>query len=171
MISLAEVIDVVVGVDTHKYTHTAAVVSAGTGGEQEVLTAAADPDGYAALVELADGHSGLRVWAAELRAPAATAPGLLVTVRELGEWVIELDRPDRPARRHGAKSDPLQRRARRPRGAIAHEAGPAASRWGTSGAVRAGRGSTLGGRGLHGRPASAPRAGHGRTGVPTRKVP
>ncbi|NIR58885.1 MAG: IS110 family transposase [Gammaproteobacteria bacterium] len=105
MTSLAEVVDVVIGVDTHKYTHTAAVVSAGTGGELEVLTAAADPDGYAALVELGNGHSGLRVWAIE--STGGYGAGLARHLRELGEWVIELDRPDRPARRHGAKSDPL----------------------------------------------------------------
>jgi transposase len=103
--SLAEVVDVVIGVDTHKHTHTAGVVSAGTGGELEVLTAPADPDGYAAFVELGDGHSGLRAWAIE--STGGYGAGLARHLRERGEWVIELDRPDRPARRHGAKSDPL----------------------------------------------------------------
>jgi transposase len=105
MTSLAEVVEVVIGVDTHKHTHTAAVVSAGTGGELEVLTAPADPDGYGAFVELADGHSGLRAWAIE--STGGYGAGLARHLRERGEWVIELDRPDRPARRHGAKSDPL----------------------------------------------------------------
>jgi transposase len=105
MTSLAEVVDVVIGVDTHKHTHTAAVVSAGTGGELQILTAPADPDGYAAFVELADAHSGLRAWAIE--STGGYGAGLARHLRELGEWVIELDRPDRPARRHGAKSDPL----------------------------------------------------------------
>jgi transposase len=105
MTSLAEVVDVVIGVDTHKHTHTAAVVTASTGGELDVLTAPTDPDGYAAFVELADGHSGLRAWAIE--STGGYGAGLARHLRELGEWVIELDRPDRPARRHGAKSDPL----------------------------------------------------------------
>ena len=105
MTSLAVLVDVVIGVDTHKHTHTAAVVAAGTGGELEVLTAAADPDGYAAFVELADTHSGLRAWAIE--STGGYGAGLARHLRERGEWVIELDRPDRPARRHGAKSDPL----------------------------------------------------------------
>ena len=65
MTSLAEVIDVVIGVDTHKHTHTAAVVASGTGGELETLTVAADPDGYTALVELAARHGGRRAWAIE----------------------------------------------------------------------------------------------------------
>ena len=31
MTMLAEIVDVVIGVDTHKHTHTAAVIIAGTG--------------------------------------------------------------------------------------------------------------------------------------------
>ena len=105
MDSLAALVDVVIGVDTHKHTHTAAVVAAGTGGELESVTATTDPDGYAELVELADRHSGLRAWAIE--GTGGYGAGLARHLRQLGEWVIELDRPDRPARRHGAKSDPL----------------------------------------------------------------
>lgn len=52
MTSLAAVVDVLIGVDTHEHTHTAAVVVAAcTGGELDVLTASARPDGYAAFVE------------------------------------------------------------------------------------------------------------------------
>jgi transposase len=105
MISLAEVVDVVVGVDTHKHTHTAAVVAAGTGAELEILTVPADPDGYTAIVELADRHNGLRAWAIE--GTGGYGAGLARHLRERGEWVIELDRPERLARRHGAKSDLL----------------------------------------------------------------
>lgn len=105
MVSLAEVVDAVIGVDTHKHTHTAAVVAAGTGAELEVLTAPADPEGYDAFVELANRHGGLRAWAIE--GTGGYGAGLARHLRERGEWVIELDRPDRPARRHGAKSDPL----------------------------------------------------------------
>lgn len=104
MASLAEVVDVVIGVDTHKHTHTAAVLS-NLGAELEVLTASADPDGYAAFIELADRHGGLRAWAIE--SAGGYGAGLARHLRELGEWVIELDRPDRPARRQGAKSDPI----------------------------------------------------------------
>ena len=38
---------------------------------------------------------------------AASAPGLTVFLLEHGEWVVEIDRPARPARRNGAKSDEL----------------------------------------------------------------
>lgn len=82
MTSLAEVVDVVIGVDTHKHTHTAAVVAASTGGELDVLTAPADPDGYAAFVELADEHSGLRAWAIE--STGGYGAGL---ARHLRDWV------------------------------------------------------------------------------------
>ena len=65
MTSLADIVDVVIGVDTHKHTHTAAVVTAATCGQLDELTVATDPDGYAALVDMADRHSGLRAWAIE----------------------------------------------------------------------------------------------------------
>src|SRR5262245_59781385 len=105
MTSLAEVVDVVIGVDTHKHTHTAAVVKAGTGGQLAELTVGTDPDGYQALVDLAERHGGRRVWAIE--GTGGYGAGLARDLGERGEWVIELDRPGRPARRHGAKSDPL----------------------------------------------------------------
>jgi transposase len=102
---LADVVDIVVGVDTHKSTHTAAVVCAATGGALEELTVDTDPDGYAALVELAERHGGLRAWAIE--GTGSYGAGLARFLAERGEWVIELDRPNRPTRRNGAKSDSL----------------------------------------------------------------
>jgi hypothetical protein len=50
MTMLAELVDVVIGVDTHKHTHTAAVIAAATGAAGEDLTVGTDPDGYAELV-------------------------------------------------------------------------------------------------------------------------
>ncbi len=102
---LAEVVDVVIGVDTHKHTHTAAVVSATTGAAVEDVTVDTDPDGYAAVVDMADRHSGLRAWSIE--GTGGYGAGLVRYLREAGELVIELDRPNRPARRNGAKSDVL----------------------------------------------------------------
>jgi transposase len=104
MASLADVIDVVIGVDTHKHTHTAAVVT-GAGACLETHTVNADPDGYAALVELAEAHSPVRAWAIE--GTGSYGAGLVRHLQARGEWVIELDRPHRPARRHGAKSDAI----------------------------------------------------------------
>lgn len=105
MTMLAETVDVVIGVDTHKHTHTAAVVIAATGAATDDLTVHTDPDGYAELVALADRHSGLRAWSIE--GTGGYGAGLTRYLAERGELVIELDRPNRPARRNGAKSDPL----------------------------------------------------------------
>ena len=105
MTSLAEVVDVVVGVDTHKHEHTAVVVNAATGGAVDEMTVRTDPGGSEALVAWAVGHGGSRAWAIE--STGGYGAGLVRVLRGRGEWVIELDRPDRPARRHGAKSDSL----------------------------------------------------------------
>ena len=102
---LTEVVDIVIGVDTHKHTNTAAVVSAATSAQIETATAGTVPDGHVALLELADRHSGLRAWAIE--GANGYGAGLARFLAKRGEVVIELDRPSRAARRHGAKSDPI----------------------------------------------------------------
>jgi hypothetical protein len=51
---LAEVVELVIGVDTHKHTHTAAVVAATTGAMTEQLTVPTTPAGYQQLLQLAD---------------------------------------------------------------------------------------------------------------------
>jgi transposase len=105
MTMLAEAVDVVIGVDTHKHTHTAAVIVASTGAAVDELTVGTNLDGYAALVALADEHSGLRAWSIE--GTSSYGAGLARFLAERGELVIELDRPHRSTRRNGAKSDPL----------------------------------------------------------------
>lgn len=62
---LREVVDVVVGVDTHVHAHSAAAVNATTGGVLDEITVDATAEGYAALVEFADEHATLRAWAIE----------------------------------------------------------------------------------------------------------
>ena len=66
---LAEVVDVVIGVDTHVSTHSAALVAAGTGGVVEDLTVAADRPGLRRASDWADDmaeeHGALRAWAIE----------------------------------------------------------------------------------------------------------
>src|SRR3954463_6251093 len=105
MSMLAEQVEVVIGVDTHKDTHTAAVVDARTGAVLARTTVPADPDGYATLTSVVAEHSGLRAWA--LESTGSYGAGLARHLAQAGEWVIELDRPKRPARRAGAKSDPI----------------------------------------------------------------
>ena len=105
MSMLAELVEVVIGIDTHSETHTAAVVEVATGGVLARATVTADPDGYAELVTLAEQHPGLRAWAME--GSGGYGAGLARHLADAGEWVVELDRPQRPARRAGAKSDPI----------------------------------------------------------------
>jgi len=105
MTMLADLVEVVIGVDTHKHTHTAAVLDARTGGVLAVATVTADPAGYGQLVELADQRPGARAWAME--GAGGYGAGLARYLAEAAERVIELDRPKRPARRAGAKSDPI----------------------------------------------------------------
>ena len=102
---LAEVDELVIGVDTHTDTHTAAVVVAATGARVQTLTVAADPHGYDELLATAERHGGLRAFAVE--GAGGYGAGLTRHLTEAGEVVVELDRPQRPARRGGRRSDPL----------------------------------------------------------------
>jgi transposase len=105
MAMLAEVVELVIGVDTHKHTHTAAVVQAVSGAVLDQVTVPATPAGYRQLLRLADRHDGRRVWAVE--GTGGYGAGLTRFLAAHAEQVVELDRPKRAARRHGAKSDPL----------------------------------------------------------------
>jgi transposase len=95
--------ELVIGVDTHADTHTAAVLATDTGAVLATARVNADEDGYRELVALAEAHGGLRGWAIE--GTGGYGAGLTRHLDQLGELVIELDRPVRPARRAGAKSD------------------------------------------------------------------
>jgi len=105
MAMLADTVELVIGVDTHKQTHTAAVVTATTGAVIAQATAAATPAGYRQLLALAEQQPGERVWAIE--GTGGYGAGLTRFLHAHAEQVVELDRPKRAARRHGAKSDPL----------------------------------------------------------------
>ena len=105
MAMLADTVELVIGVDTHKDTHTAAVVQAVSGAVVEQVTVPATPAGYRQLLRVADRHDGRRVWAIE--STGGYGAGLTRFLQAHAEQVVELDRPKRAARRHGAKSDPL----------------------------------------------------------------
>lgn len=102
---LREVVDVVIGVDTHVHTHCAAAVDARTGGVVAEVAVEATGDGYAQLVQFADQHATLRAWAIE--GTGGHGAGLARHLADRQEIVVELDRPHRAKRRNGAKSDPL----------------------------------------------------------------
>jgi transposase len=102
---LREVVDVVIGVDTHVHTHSAAAVDAATGGVLDEITVEATADGYEQLVDFAGAHATLRAWAIE--GTGGHGAGLARHLGDRDEIVVELDRPKRAKRRNGAKSDPL----------------------------------------------------------------
>jgi transposase len=132
---LQELVSHVIGVDTHKDTHTVAVVDASTGGAERCDTIAANRDGYEAMVELADSYSGPteRLWAIE--GTGSYGAGLTTYLEGRGEWVIEVDRPTRPAKRNGAKSDILDA-ARAAREALGRESWASPRARGTREAMR-----------------------------------
>jgi transposase len=102
---LAELVDHVIGVDTHRDSHTAAVLDT-NGRVLEELTVPADAFGYRKLLRFGAAHApARRAWAIE--GTGSFGAGLATYLLEQGEWVVEVDRPARPARRNGAKSDEL----------------------------------------------------------------
>jgi len=86
MNSLNDLVEIVIGVDTHVLTHTAAVVDVGTGGVLEQVTVEATAAGYAELVEFADQHAGLRAWAIE--GTGGHGAGLTRHLHQHGELVM-----------------------------------------------------------------------------------
>lgn len=103
---LADQADKVIGVDTHRDSHSAAVLDCRTGALQGQIQASADAAGYRRLLGFAKKLApARRVWAIE--GTGSFGSGLTVFLTERGEAVVEVDRPKRPARRDGAKSDEL----------------------------------------------------------------
>jgi hypothetical protein len=76
------------------------------------------PAGDQQLLQVAGRHPGQRVWAIESN--GGYGAGLTRFLAAHQEQVVELDRPKRAARRHGAKSDPLDA-TRAAREALARE--------------------------------------------------
>jgi transposase len=98
-------VDAVIGVDTHRDTHAAALLDP-NGGVRATLEVPSERAGHARLLQLAQVHaSGRRVWA--LEGTGCYGAGLTRFLVDQGEWVVEIDRPTRPRGRHGAKSDGL----------------------------------------------------------------
>lgn len=99
---LAGRVDFVVGVDTHKFRHTAVLVDA-LGAELEQLEVATTGPAHRQLLDWAQTLAGgRRAWAVEgTGSYGARLTELLVGA---GETVFEVDRPNRPGRKRG-KSD------------------------------------------------------------------
>jgi transposase len=103
---LADELDFVVGVDTHRDSHALAIVAAGSGGVVLVEPAlAAGPQGYRRLLALARAHAaGARAFAIE--GTGSYGAGLARFLAERGERLLEAERPAQRRRPRG-KSDLL----------------------------------------------------------------
>jgi transposase len=102
---LAELIDGVIGVDSHRDTLAAAALSS-VGGVLAQTAVRADAAGYQALLGFADAHlPGRRCWAIE--GAGSYGAGLAAVLRGHGEQLVEAGRPKRPTRRTGAKTDAI----------------------------------------------------------------
>jgi transposase len=101
---LADSVEFIIGVDTHKQTHTAAVVDR-LGGVAETFEFMANPAGYRRVLTRVAAHGGMRVWGVE--GTGAYGAGLTEFLCRAGERVVEVERPGRPLRRNGAKSDAI----------------------------------------------------------------
>lgn len=120
---VAQSIDVVVGVDTHRDAHALAVVGAGTGEVIAEFVIRADPAGYrGALARVEALGRGERAWAVE--GCGSYGAGLWRHLAQAGELVVEAGPPGPGVR---AKSDALDavRAARSVLGAI-HDTQPRA---------------------------------------------
>ena len=100
---LADNVDAVIGVDTHRDTHTAALLHR-TGAIINTTVITSDSAGFAQLLDFVTARApGDRlVWAVE--GTRSYGVGLLRFLQSHGQAVVEIDSPKRPARRRG-KSD------------------------------------------------------------------
>ena len=96
--------DVVVGVDTHKHVHVAAIVGV-LGGTLASLTVATDAGGYRQLLQWATSFG--RVIAFGIEGTGSYGSALTSFLRRHDQHVVEVNRPDRRLRRLNGKSDTL----------------------------------------------------------------
>jgi transposase len=116
---LADELDYVVGVDTHRDRHTLAVVTAPHGGVVAQRSVRTNARGYAEAVRFAEGHApGARLWAVE--GAGHYGAGLARHLSGRGETVVESGRGPRDERRLRGKDDPLDA-IRAARAALASE--------------------------------------------------
>lgn len=95
---------VVIGVDTHKHIHVAAVMDT-IGGLLATLTIATDTAGFKQLVEWASGFGTILTFGIE--GTGSYGATLTSFLRRHGHKVVEAGRPDRRSRRANGKSDTL----------------------------------------------------------------
>jgi transposase len=117
---LADELDYVLGVDTHRDEHVMAVVTAPAGAVVAGSAAPANARGYRELLRLAERQApGRRAWAIE--GTGSYGAGFARFLAERGEVVLELSRTPRAERRLAGKDDTLDA-VRTARAALASEA-------------------------------------------------
>jgi transposase len=105
MSTLAELVDGVIGVDSHRDTLAAAALTP-VGGLLAQTAVDADTAGYQALLGFARAQvPGRRCWAVE--GAGSYGAGLAAFLGAHGEQLVEAARPKRPPRRTGAKTDAI----------------------------------------------------------------
>jgi transposase len=102
---LADTTDIVIGIDPHKHTHTAAIVAAATGKILTSCTVQARPSGFSQLLRTAAKFSGTRCWVIE--GCGSWGRGFATWLMANDEIVREIDSPRRPVRRMGKKNDDI----------------------------------------------------------------
>jgi len=103
---LADELDFVIGVDTHRDEHALALVACPSGARLQEWLIGADERGYsAALARAVEWAAGRRAWAIE--GTGSYGKGLARYLTGQGERVLEVERPKRKGGRGGAKSDRL----------------------------------------------------------------
>ena len=106
MASLAERIDAVVGIDTHRDTHEAEIADA-TGTAIATVQINNDSAGFAALLAwIAEHTTGPRI-AVSVEGTRSYGVGLARTLAAAGLLVLECEQPNRKQRRGKGKSDPI----------------------------------------------------------------
>jgi transposase len=103
---LADELDYVIGVDTHRDQHALAIVDAATGAVIAQTKVRTDARGYREALRFADRHApGARIWAVE--GAGHYGAGLARYLDQQGETVLEVSRSLRGERRLRGKDDPL----------------------------------------------------------------
>ena len=116
---LADEVDYVVGVDTHRDEHVLAVVAAAAGAVVAGHAVRASARGYREMLRFAERYAaGRRAWAIE--GTGSYGAGLARYLAEQGETVLEVSRAPKAERRLRGKDDALDA-ARTARAALASE--------------------------------------------------
>jgi transposase len=106
MAMVAEVVDAVIGGDTHKDTHTLEMLSP-VGVSIAVLVVGNDEAGYAAAVAWIAAHAPGARMIVGLEGARSYGIGLARALTGAGLCVVEVERPQRRQRRGRGKSDPI----------------------------------------------------------------